>query len=166
LPPKTTIVVAMKPGYLTDRVKRSVGNADEQLARHLATARRQQQARGEIPRDELGRIAATRRSPLTEWEEPKRQYGQTSRHGGGRMRGFTITVPIRAHAALKMMADQRGVSLNFLVGELLAESLAPSLMAPSRSLTDRPIVIRQPDRIHSPQPPQLRRKGGYLTDRR
>jgi hypothetical protein len=139
--------------------------ADEQLARHLATAKRQMQARGQT-RDDMGRITAPQESPLAEWAEPKRQYGEVARYsGGGRMRMRSFALPVRADAALRNIADQRGVSVSFILCEKVAELLAPLIEAPIRGLTDAQIPFRQPDKVHSPEPPQLKRRG-YLTDRR
>jgi hypothetical protein len=149
---------------LTDPFERFSGDADERLARHLATARRQMQ------RDEMGRIVGRLPSPLAAWEEPKRQPGQSARHGGGRNQFFSVRLPVRAYAALRTLAERRGVTLTYLVHEALASVLQPVLAAPSPSLADRPLDVAQPHRMHrrrEPVPaPHAGTGRGFLTDTR
>lgn len=133
---------------------------EEQIARHVATARREQ------PRDEVGRLSSTLPSPLAAWETPQHQPGTTARHGGGRMRNFTMKVPILVYNELKTIAEKRGVSINFVIGEALAAILPPIVPASSRGLTDKPLNIGQPNRIHAYEPVRRKPKGGGLIDRR
>lgn len=138
--------------------------ADEQLARHLATAKRQMQERGQT-RDEMGRITKRLPSPLADWEEPKRETGEAMHRWRGRDQIVCIRVPIRAYAELKNLAEQRGVTLTYILHEAIENKLQPVLQASLPALTDAPIPFRQPNRIHSAEPPQVKRRG-YLTDRR
>lgn len=134
--------------------------ADGQLTRHILTANRQMQAR-----DGMGRITPRLPSPLGEWDEPKREVGEAVHHWGSRDQTICFRVPIRAYAALKNEAEKRGVNLTYLLHEAVANLLQPVMQAPSAGLADKPILFRQPDRIHSAEPPQVKRRG-YLTDRR
>jgi hypothetical protein len=153
----------MKRGYLIDRPRSVATDADERLARHLATAQRQMQAR-----DEMGRITAVLPSPLAAWEEPKRQVGQLPRRGGKRKKTISTRLPIGAYVALKMLAERREVTLSYLVHEALASVLEPVLQASSRGLADHPDLIGPPQRLHRRGPPtrpqQNRGRGGFLTD--
>jgi hypothetical protein len=98
---------------------------------------------------------------------PKRQVGQSARHGGGRNRFFGLRLPVRAWAALRALAERRGVTISYLIYEGIAHVLAPVLIDGPGGLTDRPIEIGPPQRFHRhAAPPTASARRGMLTDRR
>lgn len=140
-----------------------MNTADKSIARYAAAGLRRKRELDN--RDELGRITERNENPLSGWMEPKRRYGQVTRGGKARMTVSAIYLPTRALAALRTIADRRGVSVNYLICESLAPILNPLLTDDSPGLTDRPISVAPPSRVHPKEPPQVRRPG-VLTDRR
>jgi hypothetical protein len=77
----------------------------------------------------------------------------------------SIYIPKRARAALGILSQQRGMTMNYLICEAIAEIIKPLLTEPSRSLIDEQPLIDPPSRMKSAKP-ALPKQRGFLTDRR